>query len=280
MSIPRAIYLGTMITATLAAAAALHPISTAAADPNQDDQFLAVLHSKQIPAIENPPTVIAAGHTVCRKLDSGIPAANILDELRNDAYQMDPLLHSQPGRVSETMSRFIAAAVQIYCPGDESKIVSLMFSLGEPAGNSPRPFAVAGYRTLTGWSSTSAGLSLDTAATGDIDQPPPELPSPKSPKAKIPRTPRVVTKHPTPRQPPPPPQIAPPPIQQLPPPPQAEPPAGRPEPGSAADGSGPGDGGGERPGGGDGPVGPPQDNPAEPSPVQPRPPGMIQLVPW
>ena len=299
MFIRGATYPGIMITAALAIAA-MQQIGTAAADPNQDDQFLAVLQSRQIPAIENAPTVVAAGHKVCRKLDDGMPATNILDGLTNDAFQMDPLLHAQSARLSATMSRFIAAAVEVYCPGDQSKIASLMVSRAGPS-SSPAPlFTVASYRTTTVSGSNTAGTRgallgspVGAVAEGDMSQPKPPLPPPKSPKAKIPRSPQGITKRPAPQQPPPPPQVLPPPPQvqppppqvlppppevqppppqQPPPPPQSEPPAGAPQPGSATDGSGAGDGGGNGNRGGGGP--------AEPPPGQPRPPGMIQLVPW
>ncbi|WP_139822439.1 DUF732 domain-containing protein, partial [Mycobacterium lacus] len=46
---------------------------TAAADPNQDEQFLALLNEKEIPAVANVPSVIAAAHKVCLKLDAGMP---------------------------------------------------------------------------------------------------------------------------------------------------------------------------------------------------------------
>lgn len=299
MIISRVIHPGITVAATIAASISLQQFNIAMADPNQDDQFLAVLQSKQIPALENVATVVAAGHTVCRELDDGMPAANILDGLKNDAYHMDPLLQNQPARVSATMSRFIAAAVEVYCPGDNNKIASLM---SMSAGPPPRPaqlFAVAGYRTMTApgpgsgrAAGTAAGLSLGTAATGDLSQPqPPVVPSPKAPKAKIPHTPRAVTKRPVPQRPPSPPRVQPPPPQQPPPVPQAEPPDTGPQPGGAAEGGGAGGGRG-----GNGPPEPPQVLPPEPPqvlppeppqvlppeppPSGPRPPGMIQLVPW
>ena len=40
----------------------------AAADPDQDDQFLALLEKQEIPAVANPPRVINAAHKVCLKL--------------------------------------------------------------------------------------------------------------------------------------------------------------------------------------------------------------------
>nr|WP_067972971.1 DUF732 domain-containing protein [Mycolicibacter icosiumassiliensis] len=184
MFIRGATYPSIMITAALAIAA-MQQISTAAADPNQDDQFLAVLQSRQIPAIENAPTVVAAGHKVCRKLDDGMPATNILDGLTNDAFQMDPLLHAQSARLSATMSRFIAAAVEVYCPGDQSKIASLMVSRAGPSSSPAPRFTVASYRTTTmsgsntaGTRGASLGSPVGAVAEGDMSQPKPPLPPP------------------------------------------------------------------------------------------------------
>ncbi|RFZ21381.1 hypothetical protein VIMS_00499 [Mycobacterium marinum] len=116
--------------------AAILPSGAAAAEPNQDDQFLALLDKKEIPAIANVPRVIAAAHKVCRKLDSGMPADDLLDGLRNDAYNIDPMMRQEPARLTTTMTRFITAAVQIYCPHHQSKMVSIKAS---PAPGSNQP---------------------------------------------------------------------------------------------------------------------------------------------
>lgn len=62
----------------LIGAAILHD-GPAAADPNQDDRFLALLEKKEIPAVANVPRVIDAAHKVCRKLDGGMPVNDIVD---------------------------------------------------------------------------------------------------------------------------------------------------------------------------------------------------------
>ncbi len=298
----------TIVAATAIAVAM--PYGVAAADPSQDDQFLAVLQEKQIPAMDNIATVVAAGHKVCLKLDDGIPAQTVLDGLNNDAYGMNPDLREQSDRLSATMSRFIAAAVQVYCPGDQGKIASLAASRTRQS-HGPAPLVVvANYRTTVSGGNTvdafGAVLSspVGDIARGDASQPkPPKIPPPKAPKAKIPRSPGAVPK-PAPRQqPPPPPQQLPPPPpeappqppppqqppppppqqipsplpQQPPPPPQGPPAPAGPQPGSATGGSGGGNGGpGGEGGGGNGDNG----SPAEPAPAPPRAPGMIQLVPW
>ncbi len=276
-------YHGVAMAAAAAIAAVTLPNGAAAADPNQDDQFLAVLQEKQIPAMENVSTVVAAGHTVCRKLDDGIPARTVLDGLNNDAYGMNPDLREQSDRLSATMSRFIAAAVEVYCPADQSKIASLAAGRTWRTTGLARVFVVATYRPRTDLPGAVLGSPVDTIATGDASQPkPPKIPPPQAPKAKIPRPPGAVTKPPPqqlppppevlpppPQQPPPPPEVLPPPPQQPPPPPQQtapnEPSAGGPDPGGAA-------GGGESADGGS--------RPAPPPPEPARPPGMIQLVPW
>jgi len=294
-------YHGVTMAAAAAIAAATLPYGAAVADPNQDGQFLAVLQEKQIPAMENVSTVVAAGHTVCRKLDDGVPARTVLDGLNNDAYGMNPDLREQSDRLSATMSRFIAAAVEVYCPGDQSKIASLAAGRTWRTTGPAHLFVVANYRPSADIHGAMLGSPVDTVATGDASQPkPPKIPPPQAPKAKIPRPPVAATK-PPPRQQPPPPQQPPPlppqappeqlpPPQQLPPPPPEQPPPspeqlptppqdlpapGGPQSGSATGGSGPGSGGGDNGGGG-------ADNgrPAEPPPAPPRPPGMIQLVPW
>ncbi|MGV7301719.1 DUF732 domain-containing protein [Mycobacterium kansasii] len=108
----------------------------AAAGPNQDQQFLALLEEKEIPAIENVSRVIAAAQKICRKLDGGMPADVILDGLINDAYNIDPAVRQYPARLTTTMTRFITAAVQIYCPYAQSKIASIM---ANPAAASEEP---------------------------------------------------------------------------------------------------------------------------------------------
>ncbi|CAJ1499301.1 DUF732 domain-containing protein [[Mycobacterium] kokjensenii] len=299
---------GTAITAAAAMAAALLSGGIATADPGQDDQFLAVLQRDQIPVMYNAATVIDAGQTVCRKLDDGIPAGDVLDGLENDAFQMNPELNQEAARLAVTMSRFISAAVEVYCPAEQGKIASLQSSVPDRPREALRVVLVSNSGTTPAAMGATLGSPVGTIATGDASQPgPPKIPPPKAPEAKIPRRPGAVTK-PRPRQvpppppqatparpqqPPPPPQQAPPPpppLQQAPPPPpppqQAPPPPPQqappspgagPQPGGIAEGgSGNGNGNGNG-GNGIGDAAPPA---PPPPPEQPRPPGMIQLVPW
>ncbi len=96
-----------------------------------------MLDKEEIPAIKNVPRVIAAAHKVCRKLDGGVPVNDILDGLTNDAYNIDPTMRLYPARLTTTMTRFITAAVEIYCTYDQSKIASIKAN-PEPVSNDRR----------------------------------------------------------------------------------------------------------------------------------------------
>jgi uncharacterized membrane protein YgcG len=107
----------------------------AAADSNQDDQFLALLDEEGIPALEGVPSLIATAHDVCRKLDAGMPADGLVDAMVNNAYSIDPPERRYPrGRLARTEARFITAAVDAYCPYDQSKLASIMANPA-PASN-------------------------------------------------------------------------------------------------------------------------------------------------
>lgn len=263
----------------LIGAAILHD-GPAAADPNQDDRFLALLEKKEIPAVANVPRVIDAAHKVCRKLDGGMPVNDIVDGLRNDAYNIDPVMRLYPVRLTTTMTRFISAAVEIYCPNHHSKMAFAMANF-EPGSNEPTHRVAASTRSAVnsgsdlrasvsdmtimspGWREpTGAMLAsvLGAVRAGDplIPNPPPIPVPPPAAQTLIPPPPIVA---------PPPPRPAPP-QQPPPPPPEVEPPAGVPQSGGAAGSGGAGSGGG---GGGDGPI--------EPSPARPMPPGFIRLAP-
>ncbi|AYE99452.1 DUF732 domain-containing protein (plasmid) [Mycobacterium paragordonae] len=145
----------------------------AAADPDQDDQFLALLEKQEIPAVANPPRVINAAHKVCLKLDGGTPVDEIVEALRSDAYNMDPTLHRfPPSRVTTTMARFIAAAVEVYCPYDRGAIAFVM-RRAAPGPDQPM-YRLGGYGHHTVTSGTD---SLERRATPYVEQAaPPEPP--------------------------------------------------------------------------------------------------------
>lgn len=294
-------YTGALVTAVgVLTGAATMGGGAVAADPSQDDQFLALLDKEEIPAVENVPSVIAAGHTVCRRLDGGMPVDDMLDAMRNDVYAINPRMRLHRARVTTTVTRFITAAVETYCPYDQGKIASIAANPAPAPGEPMHPVAVytAGRyrddRSHYDARGTVLASSIEAAPAGEITPSnPPQIPVPPPPTAHI-RTPPRVNAAPPPRQqppsppeekPPPPPEQPPPsppeeklpppeenPLpspeqvlpsspEQAPPPQQVEPPVS-PQPGSA--------GGSSSNGGG---------APAEP-PRRPRmPPGFVRLAP-
>jgi hypothetical protein len=56
------------------------------ADPNPDDQFVALLDQKGIPALENVPSLIATAHRDCRQLDGGMPVDGVVNDMRERAF--------------------------------------------------------------------------------------------------------------------------------------------------------------------------------------------------
>ena len=136
---------GALITAIVVlTGAAILRGGAAAADPNQDDQFLALLDKQDISALKNAPSLIATAHRVCLKLDGGMPMDNLVDLMINNAYNQDPIARLYPrARVTSTITRFITAAVEAYCPYDQSKIAS---SMANPAPGPNEPtHRVAAY---------------------------------------------------------------------------------------------------------------------------------------
>jgi Protein of unknown function (DUF732) len=118
---------GALVTAIVVlTGAAILRGGAAAADSNQDDQFLALLDQEGIPALRGVPSLIATAHDVCRTLDAGMPAAGLVDAMVNNAFGIDPSEREYaPGRLARTEARFITAAVGAYCPYDRGKIASI-----------------------------------------------------------------------------------------------------------------------------------------------------------
>jgi uncharacterized membrane protein YgcG len=281
---------------------------TAAADPNQDEQFLALLDQEEIPALQNVPSLIATAHKICRELDGGMTVDAVVDDMKKNSFA-DPGEGQFPARrITSTITRFITAAVEAYCPSDQSKIVSIM---ANPAPGSNEPtHHVAAYTH----NAVDAG--------SDLREPPPGLDMINMPAAwqeptggGVVRLPHLmgggdfmagryrdyrsdrdangvvlasligpvasdeITPNP-PQIPAPPPPTAqtrtpPRPIAAPPPPQRAEPPAVAPQPGQAGGSGGSGStGGGGNGGGSDG-----GGRPAEPSPTPPMPPGLVRLAP-
>src|SRR5271166_6258861 len=122
-------------TIVMLTGAAILRDGAAAADSNQDDQFLALLDEEGIHALKNVPSLIYTAHKVCRQLDAGMPADGLVDAMVNRAYSIDPPERQYPpDRLARTEARFITAAVEAYCPYDQSKIASIMANPA-PASN-------------------------------------------------------------------------------------------------------------------------------------------------
>jgi hypothetical protein len=240
----------------------------AAADSNQDDQFLGLLDKEGIPAVQGVPSLIETAHRVCRTLDAGMPADALVDAMVNDAYGIDPNERQYPrDRLARTEARFIVAAVGAYCPYDQRKIAS-MTANPTPASNEPAHPIAAYTHNAVNW-----GSDLIRAVPAGENTPNPQIPPPSPPTAQA-LTPPLPIAAPTPPKRPPPPQR--PPQQAEPAPQQAEPPAAGPQPGGAPGSGGGGSaGGGANGGGGSGGTG---GAPAEPTPTDPTP-GFVRLAP-
>lgn len=196
---------GALVTVIVVLTGAI-TLPAAVADPNPDDQFVALLDQKGIPALENVPSLIATAHRICRQLDGGMPVDAVVDDMKQRAFNANAAGGPYPpDRVMRTVARFISASVEAYCPNNQPKMTSLQ----SMANRKPQS-------------------ALHVVPAGETGQPdPPQLPPPPEPTAQILA---------------PPPPVAPPlPRQQTPPPaqgPQQQPPAA-PGPGGA-----PGSGGG------------------------------------
>jgi len=126
---------GSLVTAIVVlTGAAILRGGAAAADPNQDDQFLALLDKEGIPALSGLPSVIATAHDVCRALDAGMSVDAVVKALVNFASSNDPT--QDLGRYERTETRFVHAAVGAYCPYDQGKIASIMAN-PVPGSNEP-----------------------------------------------------------------------------------------------------------------------------------------------
>ena len=250
----------TVTAVALAALSLCSPCATAVADPSQDQKFFDLLGEKEIPPVDNANSLIATAKKACSKLDDGMPVGDLVELIRNNGFNENPLTRLQPqDRITRTIDRFINASVEAYCPYDKGKIAS-----------------IAAYRLRPSVSRLVVLVSrVEPIHAGEI-APTKPLPVPAQP----PPLPEVV--RPAPQQPPPPAHRAQPAPPQAPPQQAESPPAAAPapEPGPPAasapgGGGGGGDGSGPAPGGGA--VG--GDAPASPAPDQPTPPGHIRLAP-
>jgi hypothetical protein len=270
-------YLLAAVTAVaLSSAAAVLPGDLATADPGQDQKFFDLLGEKDIPPVDNANSLIETAHKACSKLDGGMSVGDLVDLIRNNGYNENPLTRLNPAdQITRTINRFIVASVQAYCPSDSGKIASITAYHATPPGGSTYRLTSYGHDAVA-----SRGLMLASlvgpAPAGEIAptkpvpvpaQPPPSpeelAPAPQQPPPPPP--PKRVQQAPQRQQQvEPPPEAAPPPPQEPPPqepPPQAEPPqAPAPAPQTGGNSGG-------------------APAPESPPPAPPSPPGHIRLAP-
>lgn len=306
---------GAMATASvILIGAAILRGSTAAADPSQDDQFLALLDQHGIPALQNPASLVVTAQNVCRELDGGKPFDAVVESMASFAYDSDPGRYPRD-RLTRTFTRFVTAAVQAYCPYHQNKSAAFdtRWAPGtiQPAHRTftaavrlPQSTVGGVYVAAQLWASapdpngqsTFRSPPTVTIPAGETMAPqPPQIPAqsplpghivtpPRAPAApQPPRQPPAQPQQqpPPPLEPPPPPQEPPPPQQIEPlPPPQVEPPSTAPLPGGGVGGDGTGGGGAGTGGGGSGGAGGTGGHgPSGPAPARPMPPGIVQVAP-
>jgi hypothetical protein len=249
--------------------AAVLPGHTAAADPDQDQRFFDLLGQKEIPPLDNANSLIDTAHKVCSKLDGGMSVGDLVDLIRNNGYNENPLTRLNPAdRITRTINQFIIASVEAYCPYDRGKIASIAAYRSTPSGEPT--YRVTEYAHDA---AASRGLRLASlAGTLPAGEIPPTKPLPVPAAPPPPEAPAQVV--PAPQQPPPPPrhvQQTPQRQQQVEPPPQEAPTQEAPPQEAPPQAPAPA----PEPGGGNG--GAPA--PESPSPAPPAPPGHIRLAP-
>jgi hypothetical protein len=105
--------------------AALFAGGNARAD-SQDDKFLDLLGENGVGAVDGQDSLIATGHKACTRLDGGMSASDLVELIRNNGFNDNPLARLYPQRrITANIDRFLRAAVQAYCPYDEGKIADL-----------------------------------------------------------------------------------------------------------------------------------------------------------
>jgi hypothetical protein len=254
----------TVTAVALLISAAILPGHTAAADPDQDQKFFDLLGQKEIPPVDNANSLIETAHKACSKLDSGMSVGDLVDLIRNNGYNENPLTRLNPAdRITRTINQFIVASVEAYCPYDRGKIASIAAYPAIPSGEPAYRVTVYAHDAVASRLLVLASL-VGTVPDGDI-APTKPLPVPAQP----PPLPQEV--QPVPQEPPPPPQRVQPvpqhaPSRQAEPPPPAAPPQAEP-PQAPAPAPDPGGDNGGAPA------------PESPSPAPPAPPGHIRLAP-
>jgi hypothetical protein len=246
---------------------AVLPGHLAAADPDQDQKFFDLLGQKEIPPVDNANSLIETAHKACSKLDGGMSVGDLVDLIRNNGYNENPLTRLNPAdRITRTINEFIVASVEAYCPYDRGKIASIAAYRATPSGEPTYRVTEYAHDAVASRRLILASL-IGTVPAGEI---PPTKPLPVP--AQPPPPPEQLA--PAPQEPPPPPrhvQQAPQRQQQVEPPPQEAPPQEAPPQAEQPQAPAPA----PEPGGGNG--GAPA--PDSPSPAPPAPPGHIRLAP-
>ena len=252
----------TVTAVALAALSLCSPCATAVADPGQDQKFFDLLGEKDIPPVDNANSLIATAKKACSKLDDGMPVGDLVELIRNNGFNENPLTRLQPqDRITRTIDRFINASVEAYCPYDKGKIASIAAYRLRPSAS--RLVVLASFVEPLPAGEISPTKPLPVPAQPpplpEEIRPPPQQPPPPRHTGRSPRRHRHRRSKPSHRRQ------------------RHRRPNPGPPPASAPGGGGPG--GGDRSGGapGGGAVG--GDAPASPTPDQPAPPGHIRLAP-
>src|ERR1700684_2902404 len=211
----------------LMSAAVVLPRDMATADPGQDQKFFDLLGQKEIPPVDNANSLIETAHKACSKLDGGMSVGDLVNLIRNNGYNENPLTRLDPAdRITRTINQFIIASVEAYCPYDRGKIASITAYHATPPGDPTYRVAAYGHNAVASRALILPSL-VGPVPAGEI-APTKPLPVPAQPP---PSPPEELA--PAPQQPPPPPkrvQQAPPRQQQVEPPPEAAPPQEPPPP--------------------------------------------------
>jgi Protein of unknown function (DUF732) len=264
----------------LLTSAAVLPGHTAAANPDQDQKFFDLLDQKEIPPVDNANSLIETAHKACSRLDGGMSVGELVDLIRNNGYNENPLTRlNPPAQITRTINQFIIASVEAYCPYDRGKIASIAAYRATPSGEPVYRVTAYAHNAVRSGRLILASI-IGTVPVGDIaptkplpvpaapPPPPQELPPAPEGPPPPPRHVPVVPKQAPPKQAEPPPEAPPPEA----PPPEAPPPEAEPPPQAAPSApAAPAPTPGGSAGGGNAP--------ASPTPDQPSPPGHIRLAP-
>jgi hypothetical protein len=107
---------GALVSASVVLTAAIICAGAASADPDQQDEFVALLQQDQIPLMDNLPALVARAHQICRELDGGASVETVVNEEMNGIFEENPAYHQFSDRVRRTAVRFIAVSADVYCP--------------------------------------------------------------------------------------------------------------------------------------------------------------------